>query len=296
MKTPILLFFVLLASQVLSQSRKTNTDSLFRIVEIEKSKADILRKKNIDSALVLYKSTAKKYAIFQNAVNPNESFKPFLGSIYNEIAIIYRIKKQKDSSFSYLKSAFINHNDYISLLHYDVANYFSRDTINILRQISDSVFFAKGNLNYQVAFTIRYMFYQDQYSRIKNGYDANTNRIDSINTKMLNEIIDNYGWQHKFNVNNEIFMLIYHSPDINFKIKMLKVISQMPSDGNKLDEFVKEDNIQMLLDLILVLTNRPTLYGKRPSVKDGRGGLHKNPSLEERNKVRAEFGISNERE
>ncbi|GLP98039.1 DUF6624 domain-containing protein [Paraferrimonas sedimenticola] len=117
------------------------------------------------------------------------------------------------------------------------------------------------------------------------------NRIDSENTRKLKQIIDRHAWPTRQLVGSSgvsaAFLVIQHSPDYEFKAKMLPTLKQSYLRG----EGIEGQDIALLTDRILIHRGEKQLYGTQLNILDGI--IEVKPLLEPENvdKRRAELGM-----
>ncbi|ABZ77200.1 conserved hypothetical protein [Shewanella halifaxensis HAW-EB4] len=93
--------------------------------------------------------------------------------------------------------------------------------------------------------------------------------IDAINTKKLKAIIEEHSWPTKDLVGvkgvNAGFLIIQHSPDIDFKVAMLPKLKKAYSN----DQGVTGQKLALLTDNVLVSQGKNQLYGTQAEHVNG---------------------------
>ncbi|MGY0583416.1 MAG: DUF6624 domain-containing protein [Paraglaciecola chathamensis] len=95
-------------------------------------------------------------------------------------------------------------------------------------------------------------------------------KIDNINTAKLKAIIKKHSWVTKDLVGvkgiGSAFLVIQHSPDIEFKEKMLPYLKQSYLNN----EGVSGQQVALLTDRVLIAQGKKQIYGTQADVSEGK--------------------------
>jgi len=95
-------------------------------------------------------------------------------------------------------------------------------------------------------------------------------KIDESNTRKLKAIIKKHHWVTKDLVGvkgvGAAFLVIQHSPDVAFKVKMLPYLKQSYLNG----EGVSGQQVALLTDRVLIAQGKKQIYGTQADVSEGK--------------------------
>jgi hypothetical protein len=94
-------------------------------------------------------------------------------------------------------------------------------------------------------------------------------RADSARTRRLKEIIALHGWVTPALVGKDgveaAWLIVQHSPDYAWQEQMLPVLERAAATGE-----IRQADVALLTDRVLVHSGKPQRYGNSFSIKDGR--------------------------
>ncbi|XQW83595.1 DUF6624 domain-containing protein [Thalassotalea piscium] len=141
-------------------------------------------------------------------------------------------------------------------------------------------FYSFAEINLPLQKVLIEMEIEDQHIRNKIGESGWQNppkalleqmmKIDESNTGKLKAIIKKHHWVTKDLVGvkgvGAAFLVIQHSPDVAFKVKMLPYLKQSYLNG----EGVSGQQVALLTDRVLIAQGKKQIYGTQADVSDGK--------------------------
>jgi len=141
-------------------------------------------------------------------------------------------------------------------------------------------FYSFAEINLSLQKELIEMEIEDQHIRNKIGEAGWQNppkalleqmmKIDESNTGKLKAIIKKHHWVTKDLVGvkgvGAAFLVIQHSPDVAFKVKMLPYLKQSYLNG----EGVSGQQVALLTDRVLIAQGKKQIYGTQADVSEGK--------------------------
>jgi len=141
-------------------------------------------------------------------------------------------------------------------------------------------FYSFAEINLPLQKVLIEMEIEDQHIRNKIGESGWQNppkalleqmmKIDESNTGKLKAIIKKHHWVTKNLVGvkgvGAAFLVIQHSPDVAFKVKMLPYLKQSYLNG----EGVSGQQVALLTDRVLIAQGKKQIYGTQADVSEGK--------------------------
>jgi hypothetical protein len=141
-------------------------------------------------------------------------------------------------------------------------------------------FYSFAEINLPLQKVLIEMEIEDQHIRNKIGESGWQNppkalleqmmKIDESNTGKLKTIIKKHHWVTKDLVGvkgvGAAFLVIQHSPDVAFKVKMLPYLKQSYLNG----EGVSGQQVALLTDKVLIAQGKKQIYGTQADVSEGK--------------------------
>lgn len=113
--------------------------------------------------------------------------------------------------------------------------------------------------------------------------------LDEKNTTRLSQIVERFGWPTISMVgakaSHAAWLVVQHSPDINFMRQSLDAMKQVSADG------IDTVNVAYLEDRVRMMDGRPQLYGTQFTVVNDELKMYSVDNLEELESRRAQMGL-----